>query len=107
VTEISTGLSLIVIFTVLLVTVVAFLTSKWAELRTSSAPPVGTLANTSTSKPTPPTANKYSPSSARKKTRSNNSPEKYRARIREQEKLMTLLKQAHSVTIAAHPGEHW
>lgn len=96
VVEISTGLSLTVIFAVLIVTVVASLTSKWGRAQNvicSARRHALEYLNIETD-----LAHReqiFAMLCAEEMTLKQ-LPEKYRARIREQEKLMTLLRQAHA-----------
>ena len=94
--EISTGLSLTVIFTVLIVTVIASLTSKWGRAQNVICS-ARRHALEYLDIETDPThrAQIFAKLCAEENTLKQ-LPEKYRARIREQEKLMTLLARAHT-----------
>jgi tellurite resistance protein TerC len=96
VTEISTGLSLAVIFAILLVTITASMTSTWgraqnviASARRHAVEYVDIETDTAH-------CDAIFAKLCAEETILKRLPEKYRARIREEEKLMTLLKRAHA-----------
>lgn len=96
VTEISTGLSLAVIFGILLVTITASMTSTWGRAQNVIASARRHAVEyldieTDTAHRDAIFANLCAEEMILKRL-----PEKYRARIREEEKLMTLLKRAHA-----------
>ena len=72
--------------------------ARRAGRRTPSPTRAGTPRSTSTrtSRPTPRCARRSTTSSSARRRRMRGLPEKYRARIREEDKLMRLLQQAHA-----------
>ncbi|OLF06706.1 transporter [Actinophytocola xinjiangensis] len=96
VAEISTGLSLVVIFGVLVVTIVASLTSRWGRAQNviyaarRHATEYLEIENDPTRR-----AEIFGLLAAEEQTL-RALPEKYRARIREEDKLMSLLHRAHT-----------
>lgn len=96
VAEISTGLSLVVIFSVLVVTVVASLTSTWGRAQNVIASARRHAKEYLDIESDPALREQIFAKLCSEETTLKALPEKYRARIREQEKLMTLLKRAHT-----------
>jgi tellurite resistance protein TerC len=94
--EISTGLSLLVIFVVLTVTVVASLTSAWGRAQNVIAAARRHAGAYLDVEKEPEVREAIFAKLCAEEHILKQLPEKYRARIREEEKLMTLLKRAHA-----------
>ena len=96
VVEISTGLSLTVILGVLIVTVIASLLSPRGRAQNVVAAARRHATEYLRDRgPTPRPRARSSPAAAPRRAQLKQLPEKYRARIREEEKLMALLRRAH------------
>jgi tellurite resistance protein TerC len=96
VAEISTGLSLSVIIGVLLVTVVASMTSPWGRAQNVIAAARRHAIEYVDIEPDPTRCSEVYVALLAEEATLKRLPEKYRARIREEEKLMALLKRAHA-----------
>jgi tellurite resistance protein TerC len=96
VAEISTGLSLVVIFTVLVVTVVASLTSKWGRAQNVICSARRHALEYLDIETDPAHREAIFAKLCAEEHILKQLPEKYRARIREQEKLMSALERAHA-----------
>lgn len=96
VAEISTGLSLTVIFGVLLITVVASLTSTWGRAQNVIAQARRHALQYCEVENDPALRAEIYAKLRAEEEQLKQLPEKYRARIREEEKLMALLKRAHA-----------
>lgn len=96
VVEISTGLSLTVIFGVLLVTITASLTSTWGRAQNVICAARRHAAEYLDVENDPAHREEIFARLCAEETILKQLPEKYRARIREEEKLMTLLRRAHA-----------
>jgi tellurite resistance protein TerC len=96
VAEISTGLSLMVIFGVLIVTVIASLTSTWGRAQNVIAQARLLATQYCEVQDDPPCREETFRKLLVEEAKLKALPEKYRARIREEEKLMALLKRAHA-----------
>jgi tellurite resistance protein TerC len=94
--EISTGLSLTVIFAVLLVTITASLTSRWGRAQNVIYSARRHALEYLDIETDPAHREEIFARLCAEENTLGQLPEKYRARIREQEKLMTLLSRAHS-----------
>jgi tellurite resistance protein TerC len=97
VVEISTGLSLIVIFAVLVVTVAASLTSRWGRAQNVICAARRHAREYVDVETDPVHRAAIFASLCTEEAILRQLPEKYRARIRAEEELMTLLTQAHAV----------
>jgi tellurite resistance protein TerC len=95
VVEISTGLSLSVIIGVLFVTVVASMTSPWGRAQNVIASARRHAVEYLDIETDPARRGEVFDALLAEEATLKQLPEKYRARIREEEKLMTLLKRAH------------
>ncbi|MER5267445.1 TerC family protein [Actinosynnema sp. NPDC002837] len=95
VVEISTGLSLSVIIGVLFVTVVASMTSPWGRAQNVIASARRHAVEYLDIETDPARRREVFDALLAEEATLKQLPEKYRARIREEEKLMTLLKRAH------------
>jgi tellurite resistance protein TerC len=96
VVEISTGLSLTVIFGVLLVTVIASLTSTWGRAQNVIAQARRHAIQYCEVEDDPALRAEIYAKLRAEEEQLKQLPEKYRARIREEEKLVALLKRAHA-----------
>jgi tellurite resistance protein TerC len=96
VAEISTGLSLIVIFAVLVVTVIVSLTSTWGRAQNVIASARRHAIEYLDVETDPALREEIFAKLLGEERTLKQLPEKYRARIREQEKLMALLRRAHT-----------
>lgn len=96
VVEISTGLSLVVIFAVLVITVVASLTSTWGRAQNVIASARRHATEYLDIESDPALREEIFGKLCAEEAILKQLPEKYRARIREQEKLMNILKRAHA-----------
>ncbi|MCE7002518.1 TerC family protein [Kibdelosporangium philippinense] len=96
VVEISTGLSLAVIFGVLLITVIASLTSTWGRAQNVIAQARRHAVQYCEVENDPGLRAEIFAKLRAEEEQLKKLPEKYRARIREEEKLMALLKRAHA-----------
>ncbi|SMD22780.1 TerC family protein [Kibdelosporangium aridum] len=96
VAEISTGLSLTVIFGVLLITVIASLTSTWGRAQNVIAQARRHALQYCEVENDPALRAEIYAKLRAEEEQLKQLPEKYRARIREEEKLMALLKRAHA-----------
>jgi len=96
VAEISTGLSLMVIFGVLLVTITASLTSTWGRAQNVICAARRHATEYLDIEKDPAHREEIFAKLCTEETILKRLPEKYRARIREEEKLMTLLRRAHT-----------
>ncbi|CAM3316804.1 TerC/Alx family metal homeostasis membrane protein [Kibdelosporangium persicum] len=96
VAEISTGLSLAVIFSVLFVTVVASLTSRWGRAQNVIAQARRHAVQLCEIEDDPALRAEIYAKLRAEEAQLKQLPEKYRARIREEEKLMELFRRAHA-----------
>jgi tellurite resistance protein TerC len=96
VTEISTGLSLAVIFGVLIVTVIASLTSTWGRAQNLIAQARRHATELCEVENDPALRAKIFAQLLSEEEQLKKLPERYRARIREEEKLMALFRRAHA-----------
>jgi tellurite resistance protein TerC len=96
VAEISTGLSLTVIFGVLFVTVVASLTSRWGRVQNVIAQARRHAHQLCEIEDDPALRAEIYAKLRAEEAQLKQLPEKYRARIREEEKLMELFRRAHA-----------
>jgi tellurite resistance protein TerC len=96
VVEITTGLSLTVIFGVLFVTVIASLTSRWGRAQNVIAQARRHAHQLCEIEDDPALRAEIYAKLRAEEAQLKQLPEKYRARIREEEKLMALFKRAHS-----------
>lgn len=96
VVEISTGLSLVVIFGVLLVTIVASLTSRWGRAQNVICSARRHAREYLTVETDPVHREAIFASLCAEEAVLKQLPEKYRARIRAEDELMSLLRQAHT-----------
>jgi len=96
VTEISTGMSLVVIFVVLAVTITASLASTWGRAQNVIAAVRRHAVEYLDIETDPAHRDEIFARLCSEEMILKQLPEKYRARIREEEKLMTLLKRAHA-----------
>src|SRR3954469_5178125 len=101
VTEISTGASLTVILVVLIVTVVASLLSKWGRAQNTIAAARRHAKEYLEVETDPAHRERIFSALCAEEAQLRTLPEKYRRRIREEEKLMTLLRRAHEAHAAA------
>ncbi|MEV4313653.1 TerC family protein [Actinocrispum sp. NPDC049592] len=101
VAEISTGLSLLVIFGVLLVTVIASLTSRWGRAQNVIAQARRHARQYCEVENDPELRARIFAQLVAEEQQLHRLPEKYKARIREEEQLMSLLKWAHAQHAAA------
>ena len=97
VTEISTGLSLSVILGVLIVTVVASLTSQWGRAQNTIAAARRHAKEYLDVERDDAVREQLFAKLLREEEQLRSLPEKHRRRIREEEKLMALLRRAHDV----------
>jgi tellurite resistance protein TerC len=104
VVEISTGLSLTVIFVVLLVTIVASLSSAWGRAQNVIAAARRHAVEYLDIEADPAWREQVFARLCAEESTLKQLPEKYRARIREQEKLMDLLHRAHAEHAREHAG---
>jgi tellurite resistance protein TerC len=96
VVEITTGLSLTVIFGVLLVTVIASLTSRWGRAQNVIAQARRHAHELCEIEDDPALRAEIYAKLRAEEEQLKRLPEKYRARIREEEKLMALFERAHA-----------
>src|SRR3954470_12710466 len=101
VTEISTGASLGFILAVLIVTVVASLLSKWGRAQNTIAAARRHAKEYLEVETDPAHRERIFSALCAEEAQLRTLPEKYRRRIREEEKLMTLLRRAHEAHAAA------
>jgi tellurite resistance protein TerC len=106
VTEISTGLSLSVIIGVLVITVVASLVSKWGRAQNTIAAARRHAKEYLDIETDPARRHQVFAALLAEEAELRSLPEKYRQRIREEEKLMALLRRAHEVHDTRAPASH-
>src|SRR3954466_14042198 len=104
VVEISTGLSLSVILGVLVVTVAASLLSEWGRAQNTIAAARRHAKEYVDVETDPARREELFAALCAEEAKLRTLPEKYRKRIREEEKLMTLLRSAHEAHDAHEPG---